>query len=62
MAEFTYNSTKSISVNYISFELNCVYHSKASYKKDFDTCSQSKSANKIVIELRDLIVINKTNL
>ncbi len=36
MAEFAYNNVKNASTSYTSFELNCGYHPKTSYKEDVD--------------------------
>ncbi len=51
IAEFTYNNTKNASTGYTFFELNCGFHLQASYKKDVNHHSQSKSAHKLVIKL-----------
>ncbi len=36
MAEFAYNNVKNASTSHKPFELNCSYHSQASYKEDID--------------------------
>lgn len=53
MAEFTYSNAKNTNTDHTSFELHFGYYVKASYKKDIDSCSYSKSADKIATELRD---------
>ena len=40
-------------------ELNCNYYPKVFYKKDVVSCSQSKSTNKLVDELRKMITVYK---
>lgn len=62
MAKFAYNNIKNTSTSNTSFELNYSYHSRAFYKENIDSRSQSKSANEIVIELQYLIVVSKNNL
>ncbi len=54
MAEFAYNNAKNASTGHTPFELNCGYHSRASYEEDIDPCSQSKSADELATELRGL--------
>ena len=58
MAEFAYNNTKNMSTGYILFELNCGYHSWMLYKKDFNLYFQSKSADKLLAELRKLMFVH----
>ncbi len=43
MAEFAYNNVKNASTGHTPFELNCVFHSRASYEEEVDPRSQSKS-------------------
>ncbi len=62
MAEFVYNNAKNASNGHILFELNCGFHPWASYEKDVDPRSQSKAANELVIELRDLMRVCRDNL
>ncbi len=62
MAEFAYNNTKNASTSHTLFELNCGYHSRASFKEDVDPCSKSRSANKIVEKLRKLMKFYCQNL
>ena len=62
MAKFAYNNTKNASTNHMSFELNCDFYLQASYKKDVDPRSQSKSIAKLVIQLKKLMAICKKNL
>ncbi len=62
MAEFTYNNAKNASTGHTSFELNCGYHPRVSFEEDVDPCSRSRSANKLVEELRELMEVCCQNL
>lgn len=62
MAEFTYNNAKNISTSHISFKLNYGYYPPASYKANVDSCSRSKSVNKLVTKLRKLMIVYRKNL
>ena len=62
MAEFAYNNAKNTSTGYTSFELNCGFYPRASYKEDVDLRSQSKSADELATELRELMTICRENL
>ncbi len=62
MAEFAYNNAKNASTHHTPFELNCGYHPQSSYKGDVDPHSQSKSADELVTELRELMVVCRENL
>ena len=62
MAEFAYNNAKNASTGHTPFELNCGYHSRMSYKEDVDPRSQSKSADELSAELRELIMVCQENL
>ena len=62
MAEFAYNNAKNASTGHTTFELNCGYHCRMSYEEDVDPCSQSKSADKLSAELRELMIICRENL
>ena len=44
------------------FKLNCGYHPRMSYKEDVDPRSQSKSADKLLAEIRELIIVYQENL
>ena len=41
IAEFAYNNTKNTSSGYTSFELNCGFYPRVSYKEDVDPRSRS---------------------
>ena len=57
MAEFAYNNAKNVSTGHKLFELNCGYHPQMSYKKEADSYSKSKSADKLSAELRELMIV-----
>ncbi len=62
MAKFAYNNAKNASTGHMPFELNCSYHPQASYKKDVNPCSQSKSADKLATKFRELMAVCRENL
>ncbi len=62
IAEFTYNNAKNVSTGNKIFELNCGFHPQASYNKDVNLRSQTKSANELATELRELIAVLRDNL
>ena len=62
MAEFVYNNAKNASIGHTPFELNYGYHPRVSYKEDVDPRSQSKSADELSAELRELMIVCQKNL
>ena len=62
MAEFAYNNAKNASTGHTPFELNCGYHPRMSYEEDVDPRSQSKSADELSAELRELMIVCRENL
>ena len=62
MAKFAYNNVKNTSTDHTPFELNCGYYYWILYKEDVDPRSQSKLANELSVELRELIIICRENL
>ena len=52
MAKFVYNNAKNASTGHTPFEFTYSYHPCVSFKKDIDPCSQSKTANELLAELR----------
>ena len=62
MAEFAYNNAKNASTGHTPFELNCGYHPRMSYEEDVDSRSQSKSADELSAELRELMIVCQENL
>ena len=62
MAKFAYNNVKNISSGHTPFKLNYEYYLWISYKYNVDLYSKSKSIDKLLIKLRELIIICKKNL
>ena len=62
MAEFAYNNAKNTSIGYTPFELNCGYHPCVSFKEDIDPRFRSKTADKLLAELQELITVCRQNL
>ena len=62
MAEFAYNNAKNASTGHTPFELNCGYHPRVSYEEDVDPRSQSRSADELSSELRELMIVCQENL
>ena len=60
--EFAYNNTKNVSTYHTSFELNYGYDSRVFYKKNINSWSKSKSANKLLTKLRKLMTVYRKNL
>ena len=62
MAEFAYNNAKNANIDHTPFELNYGYHPKMSYEEEVDPRSKSKSADKLLAELRELMMVCQENL
>ena len=62
MAELTYDNAKYTSMEYNSFEPNCKYNPRVSYKENVDLHSRSKTAKKLTKELRNLMAACRENL
>ena len=62
MAELAYNNTTNASTGNTLFELNCGYYPWMLYEKKVDPRSQSKSADELSEELRNLMVVYCKNL
>ena len=62
MAKFAYNNAKNASTGYTPFELNCSYYPWMLYEEDVNPHSQSKSADKLSAELRELMIVCQENL
>lgn len=62
MAEFAYNNAKNASTGHTLFELKCGYHPWMSYKNDVNPCSCSKTADKLLVELKELMIVCRENL
>ena len=61
MAEFAYNNAKNASTCYTSFEFNYSFRLLVFYKEDVNLHSKSKSADKLAIELRELMTVCMKN-
>ena len=61
MAEFAYNNAKNASFGYILFKFNCGYYPWILYKKNVNPHFKSKSADKLLAELKELIIIYRKN-
>ena len=55
--EFVYNNAKNASTGHMLFELNCGYYPRISYNKKVDPSFQSKSADELSAELRELMIV-----
>ena len=62
MAKFAYNNAKNVSTGYTPFESNCGYHPRIFYKKGIIFCFKSKSVDKHLMKLQELITVYKKNL
>ena len=62
MAEFVYNNAKNASTNHTPFKLNSGYHPRMLYKEDVNPRSQSKSADKLSAELKEMMIVCQENL
>ena len=62
MAKFVYNNAKNASIGHTPFELNCGYHPRMLYEENVDPHSQSKSADELSAELKELMIVCRENL
>ena len=62
IVEFAYNNSKNASTGHMPFELNCDYYPWMSYEENINHRSQSKSADKLSKELRELMTVCCENL
>ena len=61
MAKFVNNNAKNTSIGYTLFELNCGYLFRVSVQKGIDPCSQSKTVDKLPIDLQELMIVSWKN-
>ena len=61
MIKFIYNNAKDASIGYTFFKLNLKCYIKMWYKKDVNSCFKSKSIDKLLAELKKLIINFKKN-
>ena len=57
MTEFAYNNAKNASTSRTLFKLNCNYHLQMLNEEEVDSRSKSKSRDKLLAELRELIIV-----
>ena len=62
MAKFAYNDAKNASTSHTFFELNCRYHLWILYEDAVYPRSKCKSADKLSVELRELMIVCQENL
>ena len=62
MAKFACNNAKITSTSHTPFELNCGYHPWVSYEEDINPRSKSKSADKLLTKLQELINVCWKNI
>ena len=62
MAKFAYNNTKNASTGHTPFKLNYDYYPCIFFEEDTNSRSWSKSTDKLLAELQDLITICQENL
>ena len=62
MAEFAYNNAKYTNTGHTPFKLNFGYHSCVFFKEDINFRFQSKTANKLLAELRELMTVFQEKL
>ena len=61
IVKFAYNNTTNASTSQTPFELNYGYHPRISYKEKIDSCSKFKSADKLSVKLRELMIVCQKN-
>ena len=62
MAEFAYNNAKNASTGHTLLKLNCGYYPCVFFEEHTNLCSQSKTADKLLVELLKLITVCQENL
>ena len=62
MAQFTYKNANNARTGHTPFELNCGYYLWVFYQEYIDSRSKSKSADKLLAELRELMTVCRKNL
>ena len=61
-AEFAYSNAKNVNTGHTLFELNYGYHLCVSFEKDTNSHSQSKTADKLLAKLWELMIVCQENL
>ncbi len=62
MAKFAYHNAKNASTGHTLFELNCGYHPCIFYEDEVNPRSQSKPAEELATELKELLTVCWENL
>ena len=62
MTEFIYNNAKNTSFSHTPFELYCGYYFQMLYKNNINPCSKSKLGDKLLAELKELIIVYRKKL
>ena len=62
MVKFAYNNAKNLSTGHMPFKLNFGYHLQMSYKEKVNFCPKLKSAGKLSVKLRKLMIVCRENL
>ena len=62
MAEFAYNNAKNTNIGQTPFKLNCGFHPQVFFEDNINFRSRSRSANKLIKKLRELMDIYQQNL
>ena len=62
IAEFVYYNTKNTSTSHMPFKLHYDYYSQMSYKENINFRSKLNLADKLLVELRELIIVYWENL
>ena len=62
MAIFIYNNAKNASTGYMPFKLNYSYYLRVSFKENTNLCSKSKSANRLLAKLQELMTVCRKNI
>ncbi len=57
MAEFVFNNARNVNTGQMPFELNCGFHTWASYEKDVDPRSKLKAADELATKQKELTTV-----
>lgn len=61
IVEFTNNNLKNANIDNILFKFNICYHFYTSYKEEVSLCFELKSVERLVNNLKDLMMICRNN-
>ena len=62
MAKFAYNNAKNANTGCTLFKVNYGYHPRVFFKEDTDPCSQLKTTDRLLAELRKVMTVCRENL